>query len=1004
MTEQNRLTGVPTISKRGVWTLVLSAGFVVSVGTDVSLGQVEAKPVPSKQPPRTAANPGKQELQPAPVIPGQPTPAPVPAKMPPPAPKPVPPSVAPPAGGTKPNQPTNPTPNFVQPGGKPTNPNGTPVNPANVANQGNKGAAGTANPTNPTNPANPAGGPAAEPLTVDVSTDDPDMITLSVFAEPVELKTLVELLGKTLNINITIEGDLSGSVVFNAPVPVKKADLLGLIDALLGQQGYTITRQIPGFYTVQPAANVAVKFDGDIATTRVIPTPNVRPSALQQALAAQLGGAGAVNPQTGQATGGGAGRISYVDELGIIVATDTVRKLDTLESLVKRMLEEYGKTQFIRLELNHIAAPVARERALQLIGQIPQSTGAALQPGQPIQQLQQQPGHSGQGLDNMGDRLTVDPQGNALIFRGLDQEVEQVRNIMKVIDKPSALAPKRYEVGAAAAQIADIARQRGLGEVTTISSRQDENTNFFNNGFNPNQQIQGQNRSQSLAGGPVMVVDEGRGTILYYGTGDQQKQMKQLIDELDLKSEVVVIRTYKLNHSDSEKMAELINGLLRNETPASGNPLLGDNSGNNGFLNNPLRPQTPNTARKSAEGASAEGLREGDLSLSGNAFVIANKALNQIIVKAPAKQQPDFEKLIQKLDQRRPQVYLEAKIVSVTWTDDLRVAFETQLINAGGKGGALNTNFGLGSFAASAAITGAKTVTPLSGISAAVIKSEYVPIIINALQKEVHTRILSSPQLLVDDNEEAKLVSVDQQPTTITTQTTGNPAQTGFGSYVDAGTSLTVKPQISDGGYLRLKYEAKLSSFTGASTGNGVPPPKQENTLNADSVTVPSDMTVVLGGLTLDQKGKTRISIPLLGDIPWVGELFADNNNNDRKTTLYIFLTPKIMRDYNFADLQLLTRGPRHDSLIAADVPTLSPTMIRTIEPNRVVSDTEFDTPILPPPAGEPKPVPTPGTPAPITTPSPGPTPTGGTDQKGGVPLAPARPADGSAPKSPEDK
>lgn len=800
----------------------------------------------------------------------------------------------------------------------------------------------------------------------DIVTDDPNMITLAAFSGPVDLTALIELLARTLDINVTLIGDVTGQVVFNAPKAIPKDRFLPFVDALLNQQNYTITYDpVAQFYVVQQIAAVASELEGERATTRVISTPNVRPSSLQTALSSQLAA------MAGQA---GGRQLSYVDELGIIIATDSVRKLDQLEALVKRILEEYAKTSWIRIELDHVAAPVARERALQLVGQSSGATRSFGDPNQP-QQPQVAAGGRGQSLDNLGDRLTVDAQGNAVIFRGFPEEIQQVQTVLAIIDKPSQLQPKRYNVGGAARQVADIAKQRGLGDVTTIQS--DAQDGQFNQQPQfQNQQFQNQfgrqGTGQTLSGGSVMVVDESRGSILYYGTLDQQQQMERLVEELDIQSESLVIRAYKLVNSDAEKMADLINGLIRNETPAASNPLLGEGGTSTFGGANPFGPRVqrqPQTRQQNAQEANPN-----DLSISGNAFVIANKALNQVLIKAPAKQQPEFAKLIEKLDLRRPQVYVEAKIVVVNWTDDLRLAFETQLINAGGKGGLINTNFGLSTPGTAANLPKAVS-TGLAGFTGALINSNYVPIIMTALQKEVDGRILATPQLLMDDNEESKLVSVDQQPTTVTTLTTGNNQvpTTSFGNYVDAGTELTITPQISDGGYLRMKYHIKLSSFTGAGT-NGVPPPRQENTLDSDSVTVPSDMTIILGGLTLDQKGRTQVKIPLIGDIPILGQLFKDDNKNDRKTTLYVFLTPRIMRDPNFLDLRLKTRGPRSNSMIADDFPALAPTMIdgadhRPILPSMPASKMAPTTPVPSTPPAAPEPTPMsepPAAPAPV--------------------------------------
>ncbi len=610
--------------------------------------------------------------------------------------------------------------------------------------------------------------------------------------------------------------------------------------------------------------------------------------------------------------------------------TDSPRHLTAVEALIQSLLGEYQKAEFIRLDLKYVAAPTARQRALELVGQsagpnAAQMAQRMLGGGQP-----EQPGPGPQQpslphVDNLGDRLTVDPSGNALIFRGLAEEIEQVRSILAIIDTTSNLKPKRYEAGASAKQLADIAKQRGLGEVTTIKvPNQNQDFNYWGGGY-PQQVLE---QFETVAVGPVMVVDEANGSIIYYGTDEQHEQLAELIETLDIQSEAVVIRAYTLHHADAEKVAELLLGLIQNQTPAGTSPLLPGGTTGSG----PAGAQPPVVYRGDFGGQPGMPGQSGEGMIDADAFVLADKANNQVLVKARAKQQEEFERLIAKLDLRRPQVYIEAKIVAVTWSDELRLAFETQIINAAGTGGVFNSNFGLASFATGVPLTAPKAVaTGLAGLTAALIKSDQVPVVMNALAKDGNTRIVSSPSLLVDSNEEAKVVSVDQQPTTTTTQSTGNPAQTSFGQYVDAGTELTVKPQISEGGYLRLKYETKLSSFTGTGAG-GVPPPKQENSVKADSVTVPSDMTVVVGGLSFNSDNKTVAKIPLLGDIPVIGALFSDQSKTSRRVTLYVFLTPRILRDPGFNDLRLVSSGPQSAAGLTESLPLLEARYVDAFE------------------------------------------------------------------------
>lgn len=858
----------------------------------------------------------------------------------------------------------------------PVSPNTVPGQPEQP--QPTPGAPATPAATTPSTPGTSA--PPPEPLPDGLA---PDTVSFGDFAEPVELTTLVQMVARTLNLNIVIKGSLTGSVVFNAPVDVSKDDLLNLLDALLEQHSYTIVLDPAGFYSVRPLNEVQINLGGDEPTTRIIPTPSIRPSSLKSAIESQFGAGGGVgNPaQPGQAVPaqGGARSIAYLDELGVIVMTDSLRRIVAVETLVNTLLEEYRKSSFHRIEVKNVSSVVARERALALVGQAGGATTTPTNqnnqfrggfPGNfnPGGEQNQTTGTRAASLDNLADRLAIDPTGNALIFRGRREEKDLVEGLIRQIDVVAGLEYRAYFAGTAAKQVASLAQSRGLGQVTTIEAPQTPNPNqpFFFGGFGQQQQ----SPSASFSGGPVIVVDEARGELLYYATPQLHTQMQSIITELRTDDDEIVLREYKLKHADAGSVAELVLGLLQNQTPVGSAPLLtGDTGGNTaasnrtgatnrlGSTNSAARRTNTNAATSRVTpttnaGGQASAIRasgrtagqpgtlanvadDGTISLAGaeESFVIADVANNQVFVKAPRKLQNDFAKLIERIDLRRPQVYIQAQIISVSASKEQRLAFETQLLNAGGTGGLLQTNFGL-STANAAGVTGRRNVASnLDGLTAAIVKSDQIPIIINALGTDIDGRIISSPQLLVNDNEEATIASIDRQPTTETNLGTGGAANTTtFGGYVDAGTNLTITPQISEGGYLRATLEAQLSSFVGNTTANGIPPPIQENTV-ATQVTIPGDATVVIGGIRFDSKTKTVVKVPLLGDIPIVGALFRDENTEDRENYLYIFLTPRILRDPSFADLRLLTQGPATQVERAKDLPAIEPTAIDVVPP-----------------------------------------------------------------------
>jgi type II secretory pathway component GspD/PulD (secretin) len=833
------------------------------------------------------------------------------------------------------------------------------MQPGNPANRNQPG-----NPNNPVQ--EPAGGGEGPVEIPNIDTGD-GMIEFSGFAEPVELTTLVEIVAQTLEINIYSDPNLAGSIVFNAPVRVKKERLLDMLRAWLGLYGYTISLdKRTEFYAVMKPDKIDPVFD-DAMTTRIFITEGIRPSSLKSMIDGLLGSGSAVvvggnkgggganraqpmpggmdengnpipnqgNPGGASAGGGGSGgRIVYNDELGMIVMLDTERRIDAVSAVIERVVREYSLITVTDIPLNFVAPAVAKQRILEMLGQAPQTAGRSNnrggggfdEYGNPIAQ-QPQAAAAKTTMDNLAERLTTSPNGNSLLFRGKVEEIELVRSLVTLIDMPSRLEPKTYTVGASAKAIADIARQRGLGEVTTIQS-QDEMRSRMNFGYyyDDGRNRQNQNQQQNISGGAVLVVDEGRGQIIYYATQNLHAEMARLIKEIAPEDDAVVMREYRLIHAKAEKLSETILGLINNQTPQGDNEsdLLPGGGGMRGGGNQPIIVTPPVY------------MNQGDLSISGkNSFVIADKENNQVIVKAPLKEQPYYAELISRLDLPVPQVYIEAQIVAVTGSDDFRLAFETQLINANGTGGVVNTNFGLSSFATGTGLTGRKTVsTGLPGFTGAIIKSDQVPLVINALRTQSDSRLLSSPKLLVDANtEEAMVESKESQPTS--QRNLSNSANEGdsisFGGYEDAGTKLIVtEPQIGLGDSVRLGVEVELSNFTGEATEN-LPPPKQVNLIKSQ-VQVPANRTIVIGGVNIDSTRNTVDKIPLLGDIPFLGFLFQDQNRFKSNTTLYVFITPRIQRDPKFEDSTLLTVGPLKSAGLSPNVPDMKPVLVDFIE------------------------------------------------------------------------
>ncbi len=786
----------------------------------------------------------------------------------------------------------------------------------------------------------PAG---AAPQAAPVAKGKPgDIVPIPAFAEDVDLFALAEWVAKYLDINIFIDPALAGHTVrFTGPMQIKHEDLLDLLDFLLEEQGFGLVREREGWYSIRAAGDVKVRPGTDeFATTRVIFTPLVRPSSIQAAVT------GAVSRATGGAPGapGGSSKMTFVDELGAIIITDTPRTIRQVEAIVDLIVKEFAALPLHRFELIHLSAEVARSRIVMLTG-----GGGGAGPGSVVANPNQQVGVpnplTGGSLSSLRDRLLVDGSSNSLILRGSDQEAVTVASLIEMVDTPSRLIGKRYPAGPASATIAGIGESEGLGAVTQGQSTGRNNSALGLAQMQMQMQMGGRSTTGASSEGSRFIVEDD--AFFYFGTDEQHKRVESLVATYadQARAARVVVELYKLKHANAEDVAELLNSLLERADQTSQTPFLPgqDNRGRTGSSrtrNRAAASQDESTAARSRAAAanltgepssSSETGGEGEgisLTPTEDIAIYPDVARNQLIVKAPVRQQEEIAAIITKLDVRRPQVYLEAKIVVVNATENFQFAVETQFTPGQA---ALFTNFGLTTAGAAvppgqAAQSARNVATGLGGLTAAIIKSDYVPIVINALQRVGDTRILSNPQLLVNDNEEAELISVREEPFAQTVQGTST-TQTSQGGVAEAGTKLTVTPQISDAGLLNLEYAVELSTFL-ASTGTaGLQPPKQKENYKS-VVTLPSDATMVIGGLTTENLRKSVQKVPLLGDIPIIGELFKSTTKDTTRATIYVFIRPVIVRDPNSGDLRLLTKGPMDEMKVAPDTPTLEPARI----------------------------------------------------------------------------
>ncbi|MFN9103312.1 MAG: type II secretion system secretin GspD [Betaproteobacteria bacterium] len=296
-------------------------------------------------------------------------------------------------------------------------------------------------------------------------------------------------------------------------------------------------------------------------------------------------------------------------------------------------------------------------------------------------------------------------------------------------------------------------------------------------------------------------------------------------------------------------------------------------------------------------------------------FVQADPATNSLIITAPEPLYRQVRALIDQLDTRRAQVYIESMIVEVAPSDSADFGFQWQglLGKSGDRFGLVaGTNFGASGRPSIIDINTSAAQGQVNlgqglnlGLLSVINGVTSLAAVARMLQSQSDTNIISTPNLITLDNEEAKIVVGENVPFitgqfTSTGTGTTNPFQTI--ERKDVGITLRIKPQIGEGGAVRMQIFQEQSSVketTAAGTSNAGPSTTKRSIEN--TVVVDDGAILVLGGLIEDRFVTTRSKVPLLGDLPLVGALFRSESRERRRTNLMVFLRPVVVRDADSA-------------------------------------------------------------------------------------------------------
>jgi general secretion pathway protein D len=370
----------------------------------------------------------------------------------------------------------------------------------------------------------------------------------------------------------------------------------------------------------------------------------------------------------------------------------------------------------------------------------------------------------------------------------------------------------------------------------------------------------------------TVLADQRLNALLIFGNEPSKKAIRELVAKLDVTPPEASskVNVYYLENTDATEMAKVLDGVVKG-----------------------ISAQAPAGAPQASPFD------------SGKVTITPDKASNSLVIMASPTDYSNLVQVIKKLDRRSKQVFVQVLIAEVSIDKSNELGVELGVLG----GGSPSSNLTIaGMYDPLGSLTTVGTVVASGGALAPSVTAKPLNItaVLKALDKNGLVNILSTPNILTSDNKEAEINVGENVPFQ------GAATQSTFGTTQsverkDIGINLKIKPQISEGDYIRMDINQEISAVK-ASKGQAIDLVTTKRSAKT-SVVIKDKETVVIGGLIQDSEQETVSKVPFLGDIPLLGWLFKSKSKTRSKTNLVILLTPHIVKDA--ADLAEMTRTQR---------------------------------------------------------------------------------------------
>ena len=471
--------------------------------------------------------------------------------------------------------------------------------------------------------------------------------------------------------------------------------------------------------------------------------------------------------------------------------------------------------------------------------------------------------------------VRVDPNRNMLVLAGTSSELS---NLMATI--------KTFDVDVLKGMSVGLYRVKNV-EAAVVAKNLDA--------------LFGESGNSPMAGMiKIMPIEHMNSIMIISANPDYLKDMKDWVDRFDQVSPTAgqQLFVYQVQNGDAEHLAEMLNQIFGNKKSSSSKvPNGGSNSsslapglqpatvgGNNTNGTNGQPNPTPEPAKTMlGGGAGGEGLA---INPDAEVRIVADKLNNSLMIMSDNETYQQIQDALKRLDVMPMQVQVEASIMEVSLSDSLEYGlqwyFKNSMFGKDGKGMLdLDASSGL-----SAAVPGFSY--SLTGSDNAITG------VLNALARKSKLRVLSSPSILVLDNQTANIRVGDQQPVFTGSTTTDGGVVTQNVQYKDTGVSLQVTPHVNSNGLVKMDIQQDVTDVGEIDSATGQRSFLQRNIKS--NIAVKSGETIVLGGLIRDNRTDGKTGIPGLSNAPVVGNLFSGTSRSGERTELLVLITPTAIK------------------------------------------------------------------------------------------------------------